>query len=583
MFDLVIKNGRVCDGTGTPSYLADIGVTGDRITRIRRREDGDTGTLTAKTVIDAEGMVITPGFIDPHTHVDLSVLMQPAMEPYLRQGVTTVVTGNCGYSIAPQGEETLYFSDMDMEFLEKAGALEEDLNPLIFDRDKGAAALAGRYGVTLDWQSFDQFNEKCGALPLGCNMAPLIGYSAVRTAVMGKDCLRSASEEELTLMEQQVRRAMKEGAFGLSTGRDPVYLPGPYADDGEMRRMLRVVSEYGGIFSSHTFNYSSAGQPDRFGGYREMLRQADGIPLRLNISHVHVMNMAETEREAAEAAQRTLAYFEEMREQGVDLTYDVIPSPSCSDFTQTSFGYFLKPLVLLSGSRKQLAEDFRRPAFRRRVHEMIDAGSLPILDADSELCWLQEFVVLRHQNASFVGKSMTECAKRLSMGLADTVMTLFAEDPDMVCDMIAPDFSDAVDILCGCEYAMPCSDGSSYSKETNLTGNDEMPLYPNSMNIGYIPRYLNRYGKDHLERAVRQASGFVAERFQIKERGIIKEGYFADLAILDLARLRSFDEEENPLRDPEGIKGVVVNGRLVLQDGMLTGAAAGKVLRRPTI
>ena len=130
---------------------------------------------------------------------------------------------------------------------------------------------------------------------------------------------------------------------------------------------------------------------------------------------------------------------------------------------------------------------------------------------------------------------------------------------------------------------MPCSDGSSYRKETNLTGNDEMPLYPNSMNIGYIPRYLNRYGKGCLEKAVRQASGFVAERFQIKERGIIKEGYFADLAILDLARLHSFDEEENPLQNPRGIETVIVNGQIVLREEKLTGAAAGRVLRRPTI
>lgn len=583
MFDIMIKNGMVCDGSGKPSYRADIGITGDRITYIGTDLPAGQMRRQAREIIDAAGMVVTPGFIDPHTHADLSVLVQPAMEPYLRQGVTTVVTGNCGYGMAPQGRETLYCSDLDMDFLERAGASEEDLFPLIFDRDRGAAALAGRYGIDFDWHSFEEFSEKCEALPLGCNMAPLIGYSALRTAVMGKDCLRAASEEELTAMEQEVHAAMEAGAFGISTGRDPVYLPGPYADDAEMRRMLGAVAEYGGIFSSHTASCGSDGRPDRIGGYREMLRQADGIPLRLNISHVHVMNMAANGEEAAEAARRTLAYFDEMRERGADLTYDVIPSPNCSDFTQTSFGYFLKPLVLKAGSRERLSKAFRNPAFRREIHEMIDRGQLPILDVNSELCWLEEFVVLKHRNPSYVGKSLPDCAELLLMGLADTVMTLFGEDPEMVCDLAAPDFGEAVDILCRGEYAMPCSDGSSYSKETNLTGNDEMPLYPNSMNIGYIPRYLNRYGKGCLEKAVRQASGFVAERFQIKERGIIKEGYFADLAILDLARLHSFDEEENPLQNPRGIETVIVNGQIVLREEKLTGAAAGRVLRRPTI
>lgn len=575
MFDILIKNGTVVDGTGKASYQADIGITGDKITYI-----GSSEGESAAKVIDAAGKTVTPGFIDPHTHVDLSVLEEPAMEPYLKQGVTTVVTGNCGYSIAPQGKDTLYYSERDERFLAEAGAEETDMNPIIFDRAKGAAALKHRYGIDLDWQSFSELLTKWEALPLGCNMAPLLGHSAVRTAVMGMDCLREATDEEIAAMEKEAGLAMKAGAFGMSTGRDPLYRPGPNATDEEIHRLLKTVADYGGVFASHTYNYNEAGEPDRMGGYEEMIRQAADLPVKVNVSHVHVMGMAENSEEAVSAAKETLDYFEKMRADGVDLTYDIIPSPTCADFTQVSFGYFIKPLVKLAGTRANLAERFKDLEFRAKVYDMIEKGQLMALD---EKGWLPEFSILKHKNPAYKGRRVMEIAEELGRKPADMMMDLFEEDPDMAADLVSEDFGAAVDLLCSMPYAMPCSDGSSNAKETNLTGDDEIPLYPNSMNIGYIPRYLNQYGKGAdgaFEEAVRKASGFVAERFDIAGRGVICEGNFADLVILDREHLRSFDEEENPLQDPEGIDWVLVNGQVVLEDGNLTGGSAGRVLRK---
>lgn len=577
MFDLFIQNGTLCDGSGGAAYPADVGITGDKITYIGKDREA---ARNAARIVDARGLTVTPGFIDPHTHVDLSVLTDPAMEPYLKQGVTTVVTGNCGYGMAPQGRDTFYGSVMDEKFLTLAGANTDETLSLFFDRKKAKGAFQERYGVCLDWNTFDEFNEKCDRLPTGCNLAPLIGYSAVRASVMGRNCLREAGAEELSALEKAVELCMDAGAYGISTGRDPIYLPGPYASDDEMRRMLQAVARRGGIFSSHTYNRNEQGVPDRIGGYREMLRQAEKTGIKLNISHVHVMNMAEDADQAVEAAEATLDYFRRLRESGCDLTYDVIPSPTCADFTQKSAGYFLKPLVHSAGTRVKLAEALRLPEYRESVRRLVAEGHIPTLDENSDTCWISEFYILRHENPAYSGKSLLDCAEALRLSLLDALMKLFAEDADMIMDMIAPDFSPAVDILCQNGIAMPCSDGSSYAKEVNLTGNPEIPLYPNSMNISYLPRYLIRYGKTNFEKTVYQASGFVAERFGIDRRGTIREGNFADLVVLDKNNLHSFDDTPDPLRDPQGIRFVIVNGRIAKDGDRLTDTGAGRVLRK---
>ncbi len=434
--------------------------------------------------------------------------------------------------------------------------------------------------MDLDWQTFDEFNQKCDTLPLGCNLAPLIGYSAVRTAVMGGDCRRQATEGEIQDMEIVVRDCMDTGAFGISTGRDPIYIPGPFATDEEMHRMVKIVADSDGVFASHTFNRNQQRKPDRIAGYDEMVRQARGTGVKLNISHVHVMNMAQNGEDAVKAAKETLDYFDRLLALGTDLTYDVIPSATCADYTLPSFGFFIRPLVLMEGTKRKLAELFRQEAFRQQVRTMVKDGKLPTLDENSNTCWLGEFLITKHKNPAYRGKYLTHCAEILRLPSLEGLMTIFAEDPDMAVCMAAPDFQQAVDLLCSQEIAMPCSDGDSRSKDTNLSGNPEIEVYPNSMNIGYIPYYLNKYGEKNFPKAVSQASGFVAERFGIEKRGVIKEGNFADLVIMDRGALRSFEAEENPLQDPEGILYVLVNGKIAVDHDVLTQDAAGRVLRK---
>lgn len=591
MANYIIRNGLVVDGSGNSAFHAEIIITGDKISYIDRYISDKENNSTINNdiiypngnyvVIDAKGKTVTPGFIDPHTHVEQSVLMEPNMEPYIKQGVTTVVTGNCGYCLAPQGDEAFYGSFMNLDFLSLMGADENDILPLIFDKEKAESALRSMYQIDLDWKSFEEFNNKCDDLSLGCNLAPLVGYSAVRTAVMGKDCLREATESELKKLVELTRGCMSSGAFGLSSGRDPIYIPGPYATDEEMEAILKVVADYNGIFTSHTYNSNKYGELDRMGGFEEMIRQGKNSGVRMNISHVSVSGMADSNEGANEVARKMVSYFEHLSESGVNLSYDVIPSATCADYTHKSFGFYLKPLVLLAGTRAKLAEDFKNPKFQKMVRDKVESGQmLQYFDDRTEYNWFCEMNVLSHKNSLYIGKDMLTCAEELEMRPLDAMMQMFSEDPDMIADLVEPAFDEAVSILCNNPMAMPCSDGSSFTKETNLTGNKEIPIYPNTMNISYIPRYLTKYTFGNFERAVHQASGFVAERFGIKDRGIIKEGNYADIVIMDREKLYSYDEDANPLQDPEGIDMVFLNGEIALDNGKIGSNLSGKVLRK---
>lgn len=572
MYDILFKNAVICDGTGADSFVGDVAVR-DGVIAAVGRAGGE-----ALRVVDAAGRTLTPGLIDPHSHADLSALMYPGMEAYLLQGVTTVVGGNCGHSMAPMGDELYRSAVIDFPLTQAAEPSYFQLVSLLLPRDKAKRAAKELYGIDMGWHSFGEYAQECGRRGLGANIAPLVGYSAVRNAVMGSDCMRDARPDELDRLEALVEQCMGEGAFGLSTGLDPQYIPGLYATDEEMVRMLKVVARYGGMFSSHTFNVGPDGRGGRMDGYRKMLDQALAAGVRANVSHVHLLGMASDAEGAMAAARQTLACFRSARERGLDLSYDVMPTPVAIDFTIPYFAFFLRPFVLMTGSRRRLAEAFRVSDFRAVVRAIIGAGLYPALDAAVPGNYFDLLSVTRHRRRGLEGLSLARIARERGAEPLEAMMDVFAEDPDMEAGMGSPDFAGANDYLCAQELAMPCSDGFSCAPDTNLTMDEELPVLPNPMNVSYTARFLTRFG-GRFEDAVRKASGLVAERFNIARRGLIRPGFHADLVLMDRARLRSYDSTDTPLRSPDGIDMVLVGGTVAAEKGAVTGAKAGRMLR----
>lgn len=576
MFDVLIQNGLIMDGTGKAAYQADLGIIEDRIVEI-----GELKGKQAKSVVDASGKIVTPGFIDPHSHADLSVLFEPSMTNYLQQGVTTVVGGNCGHSYAPVGDELYRAAIIDTKVAFAAEPSYFEMTKLLMPKEAAAKALKEQYGISMNWHSFKEYLEQCDRQPMDGNIAPLVGYSAIRGAVMGLDCCREASEEEIKKMEELTRQCMEEGAFGLSTGTDLQYVPGPFATFDETVRMLKIVKEYDGIFSSHTRNMDSEGKPDRMGGYKDMIDQAMAAGVRCNVSHVHTLSMGIDEASNAQAAKETLQYFEDRVKQGADLSYDVIPSPYSMDMTVPYFATFLRPFVLMCGSRTHLSESFKVPDFRKMIHTVVKSGMYPFLDAENLMTSIYPILTIsRHKNKDVLGKNLYALSQELNQDPLDLVMDLFAEDSDMGAEMVMPDAVMSNEILCRHPLAMMCSDGFTGDKTMNFGLNDDIQMTPNPMNFSFIVRYLTQYAPEQFEEAIHCISGKVAERFGIEKRGVIKEGYFADLVILDREALHSYDRDEIVFQYPEGIDQVYVNGILTIDHKQHTAAAAGRMLRK---
>lgn len=577
MFDLIIKNGFVIDGTGADGKVCDLGITNDRIAAI-----GDLSNESAKEVIDATGKCVTPGFIDPHTHTDLSALFLPTFECYLQQGVTTTVGGNCGHNYAPV-DDTLYRSAMiDTKVVFEVAPEYFNNVTLLLPKDKAVVALKNQYGIDMDWHSLSEYIDKVNNAGISGNIATLAGYSAIRGAVMGMDCCRSATEEELDKLEALTEQCLKDGAFGLSTGMDPQYIPGPFASDEEIIRMLKVVKKYDGMFASHTFNFDmKTGVGDRMAGYKQMLQQALAAGVRSNVSHVHTLGMGADGESNAKAALDTLAYFEEMAAKGLDLTYDVIPSPYSMNVTIPYFANFLRPFVLLSGNRFEFAKHLQVPDVRKMVRTLVEAGSLPTLDDNKLMSSVYPILVVsKHKTCKeAIGKSLLVWAQECGKKPLDATLDLFVEDPDMSCDMAIPDAVKSNEILCRHPMAMPCADGFSGCKDTNIGLNEDLAMLPNPMNLSCMIRWLTVHPKDRFEDSIHQITGFVADRFKIQSRGVLKEGYFADIVIFDKDGLKSHDLEENPLQYPEGIDYVLVNGVVTIDHKQHTGAKAGRMLR----
>ena len=543
--DLVIANGRIVDGCGNPWYYGDVAVRGDGIVAI-----GAAGALRGRAVVDAGGRYVAPGFVDPHTHSDISILQHPRADSVVRQGVTTHVTGNCGMSPAPLS----------------AAHRDEALHNWAHYWDISRVAW--------DWTSFRQYLKALELAGGAINIAPLVGHGALRLAVVGL-AERAVTERELAGMERLLDAAMRAGAHGLSTGL--VYPPGCFSDTEELVRLCRVVARYRGIYTTHVR------------GERETILEAvaeaiaigrrAGVPVQ--VSH-NVPKWG-----APEGAAANLALIEAARGEGLDVTTD---SDVHTDLAPRLSRALPQPILDLDHDAliALLSDRSRRAELRRAVVEDVLPGAgYAGLVRHGRFDRLVIFQAGRHPELR--GRSVADIAAERAADPFDTFLDLIVEEDDQIVGLF--DYMEEKNIralLCS-PLSMVSSDGLVMPPADEL---DDPALYwPCS--YGEYPGILERYVRDEpvlrLEEAIRKMTSFPAQRFGLLDRGVLRPGLRADLVVFDLDKVRdratnlyphTYPFTNIPHRHAEGLDWVLVNGEPVIADGEHTGALPGRVLRR---
>lgn len=543
--DLVIANGRLVDGCGNPWYYGDVAVRGDRIAAI-----GAAGALRGRAVVDAGGRYVAPGFVDPHTHSDISILQHPRADSVVRQGVTTHVTGNCGMSPAPLG----------------AAHRDEALHNWAHYWDVS--------GVAWDWTSFRQYLKALELAGGAINIAPLVGHGALRLAVMGL-AERPAGEKELARMERLLDAALRAGAHGLSTGL--VYPPGCYAGTDELVRLCRVVGRYQAMYTTHI-----RGERETL---LEAVAEALGIGRECGVA-VEVSHNA-PKWGAREDAGANLALIEEARRDGLDVTTD---NDVHTDLAPRLSRALPQPVLDLGHEALMalLGDPRERDDLRRAIADDVLPGA-----GYTGLVRHGRFdrIVILHagRHPELRGRSVADIAADRGSAPLDTYLDLIVEEDDQIVGIF--DYVDERDIraLLRSPLAMVSSDGLVMPPVETL---DDPALYwPCS--YGEYPGVLERYVRDEpvlrLEEAIRKMTSFPAQRFGLLDRGVLRPGLRADVVVFDLDKVRdratnlyphTYPFENIPHRHPEGLDWVLVNGEPVIAEGEHTGALPGRVLRR---
>ena len=531
-FDLLIKNGRLIDGTGNPYYEADIGISNGRIDCIRRDIDPEG----AQRVLDAHGLVVAPGFFDAHSHDDLYLLVNPACDEKVLQGVTTDVIGNCGFSPAPISE-----------------GFRVDI--------RDALGIVGAQHIPkedLEIQSFGDYLRRLEAIGPGINVIPLVGHSTVRIAVIGS-ANRAPTDSELKRMKELVAGAMKEGAFGISTGL--IYAPGNYAKTDEIIELGNVISKFKGVYVTHVRSESDSVIP----AIAEAIAIGEEANLPVHISHHKVAGKNNWGKSV-----ETLKMMAEARARGVGVTCDQYPYRAGSTFLAA----LLPPSILADGP-EVFPQKLRDSKIRDAVVEEIEKGGGGQWENLIKRSGFDNIVIamsLGHHD--YTGKSIAEIAEIENKSPYDVIFDLVVEEKrGTIAILFAMDEKDIQRIMHN-PFTMIGTDG--------IPGFGTGKVHPRL--TGTFPRILGRYVREQgvlsLEEAIRKMTSLPARTFGVKQRGLLMEGFDADIVIFNPKTIIDKSTYEDPQQKPEGISYVLVNGEIAVEDGEVTGATSGKVLRR---
>ncbi|MGD8388398.1 MAG: D-aminoacylase [Desulfobacteraceae bacterium] len=527
----VIRGGRIVDGTGSDGYVADVAIAEGKIVRIGPNLPPETEEET----IPAEGLVVSPGFVDAHSHDDLYLLIDPACSVKVAQGVTTTVIGNCGVSAAPLVEEA--FEDV-LDILRLFG---------------GEEAAREHFSV----QTFEGFNKKLRGAGLGIHVVPLVGHTTVRMAVMGSEH-RAPDRRELSVMCDHVEQAMEAGAFGLSSGL--IYAPGSYAAPEEIAALCQVVEGRGGVYTTHIRNEGDL----LIHAVEEAIQVGRETGVPVHISHHKAMGRNNRGRSAD-----SLRIMAEARTEGIRTTCDQYPYNAASTTLSAAL-----PHDALNEGVEQLREKLQDPAVREAYRFEMEKGGGTGGENLVQLAGFEGIVVSASQaRPDCIGASIAQAAERAGVDPFDLVFDLVSEEARGTFVVVFAMSDEDIEWIMQDPFTMVGTDG--------IPAFGESKTHPRM--TGTFPRVLGTYVRERgvlsLEEAVRKMTSLPCRTFGLHGKGVIEEGYDADLVIFDPERIRDGSTYDQPYLKPEGIHTVFVAGEAAVKDGDVQGVRSGKVLK----
>ena len=523
-YELAIMNGLIFDGLGNPPIRSNIYVSGDKIGLTSSEEESG-----ADETISAKELVVAPGFIDTHSHSDLMLFSDPFAKSKITQGVTTEIVGQDGFSVAP---------------------VQKEVQPEL------AKYLSGLAGQLDDWKwnTFDSYLQQLSELQTMVNVASLVGNGTIRAMIVGFE-RREANPSELEGMRILVADAMTQGAIGLSSGL--IYPPSSYANEDELVDLCKIAAEHNGIYVTHIRNEAHG----LIESVDEAIRTATRAKIPLHISHHKAIG-----KDNWGKTKETLERIDTEISRGSAISCDIYPYTAGSTMLSASM-----PPWALEGGPKALRERLRNPQQRSKIIRELEEGS-PTWKSYSQLGGWDKIVITYSKARKEVeGKSIAQISKDLGKPPADVIVDLRLESDEAVSMVVFHISEDDVRRVIAHRSSTICTDGL-------LIGNPHPRAY------GSFPRVLRRYVMEErlltLERAIQKMTSLPASKFRLKDRGTVKEGVFADLVIFDPQRIRDKATYDSPRQFAEGIRYVIVNGRVVFREGEFTGIRPGRALRR---
>ena len=541
MYDIVVRNGFVVDGSGSPARRADVAIKDGKIAKI-----GDLQSEPSDHNIDASKKIVSPGFIDMHAHSDFTLLANPLSDSKIHQGITTEVVGNCGMSMAPYDRRRL---DEVKQYL-------------------GAFLFGQRYAW--NWSTLEEFFRALEARKIGVNVVHLIGHGTVRVSVMGFEP-RAPTDTELRAMKALVAQGMSDGAAGLSSGL--IYPPGSFADLSELVELGKVVAEFHGIYTSHIRSESDK----LLNSIGEAIAVGEQAHVPAHISHLKAVGKSNWG-----LSRQALDLIDDARRRGLDVTADQYPYPAGSSVLRQAL-----PPWTLEGGTDALVERLRDNSVRSKIRHDIETNSLSVT-FDARVGWenvirscgFENMVLSYTEHAPdkhLEGKSLAQMTKETMRDPYDITFDLIANDPNAIMvDFYASD--EDLERIIAYPEVLICTDMWTVAPQGPVTGGT-----PHPRAYGSFPRVLSKYVREKgtlsLEEAIHRMTGKTAKRIGLVDRGIIREDAYADVTIFDPETIRDKATFESPAQYPSGISHVIVNGKIAVENEKHTGVAAGKILR----